>query len=516
MKYPISVQNFENLREEGYLYVDKTDLVYDLAQKHVCFLCRPRRFGKSLLLSTLEAYFLGKKHLFEGLKMMSLEKEWAQYPIFHLDFNGINFQKDGALEDALNAFVSAAEQQYGKDPFTQEFNYGFRFAYVLHQAYQQTGKRCVVLIDEYDKPLLDVMGEGLETTNREILKGFYSVFKSSDADLRFVMLTGVTKFSQVSVFSGFNQPLDISMHPDYEAICGITEEELHTVLAESVEELAKKLGATKDKMYEALKNSYDGYHFTSKLTDIYNPYSLFYAFSEGSVRPFWYSTGTPTYLAKLMESADVDLPTLLSKYYSPEYFVDYRASVQDPLAMLYQSGYLTIKEVAQQEDFSYVYKLDLPNTEVRRGLMELIGNRYFATKEDFGGIVREMYYCLRDYEMEKLHKMLKTYLSSIDYEMRKDKEYHFQYTLYLIFSLVSTYTVRLESHNSQGRADMIVETKNHIYIFEFKLGGSAKAALQQIEETGYANPYAMDARPIHKIGVSFGRKSGTIDDWKEV
>ncbi len=512
-KYPISVQSFENLREDGYLYVDKTDLVYDLAQKHVCFLCRPRRFGKSLLLSTLEAYFLGKKHLFEGLKIMSLENEWGQYPIFHLDFNGINFYEPDALLHRLNDAISAWESAYSLKQRSQ--NIGDRFADVLQQAYAQTGKRCVVLIDEYDKPLLDVMGEHQEEQNREILKGFYSVFKLADASLRFVMLTGVTKFSQVSVFSGFNQPLDISMHPDYETICGITEHELHTVLEDSVEKLANKLGATKEKMYDALKNSYDGYHFTSKLTDIYNPYSLFCAFSEGSVRPFWYSTGTPTYLAKLMESSDVDLPTLLSKYYSPEYFVDYRASVQDPLAMLYQSGYLTIKEVSQQEDFSYVYKLDLPNMEVRRGLMELIGNRYFASKEDFGGIVREMYYCLRDYDMEKLHKMLKTYLSSIDYEMRKDKEYHFQYTLYLIFSLVSTYAIRLEHHSSQGRADLIVETKNHIYIFEFKLGGSAKAALQQIEETGYATQYAMDARPVHKIGVSFGKKSGTIEEWKE-
>lgn len=365
---------------------------------------------------------------------MTLENEWAQYPIFHLDFNEINFFEKDALLWRLDNAISEWENNYNLPRKSQKI--GDRFADVLQQAYAKTGRRCVVLIDEYDKPLLDVMGEPQEEVNREILRGFYSVFKLTDASLRFVMLTGVTKFSQVSVFSGFNQPLDISMHPDYETICGITEEELHTVLEDSVVELANKLGATKEKMYEALKNSYDGYHFTSKLTDIYNPYSLFYAFSEGSLRPFWYSTGTPTYLAKLMEKADVDLPTLLSRYYSPEYFVDYRASVQDPLAMLYQSGYLTIKEVAQQEDFSYVYKLDLPNTEVKRGLMELIGNRYFAAKEDFGGIAREMYYCLRDYDMDKLHMMLKTYLSSIDYEMRKDKEYHFQYTLYLIFSLV--------------------------------------------------------------------------------
>ena len=262
MKYPISVQSFEYLREQKYLYVDKTDKVYDLAQKHVCFLCRPRRSGKSLLLSTLEAYFLGKKNLFEGLKMELLEHEWLAYPVFHLDFNGINFKQKGALEDALNTFVSSAEKIYGKDPYAQNFNYGYRFAYALHQAFMQTGQRCVVLIDEYDKPLLDVLGEESEAVHREILKGFYSVFKSSDPDLRFVLLTGVTKFLQISVFNGFNQPFDISMNSDYEALCGITEEELHTVLDGAVADLANKLGATETQMYLALKTLYDGYHFS--------------------------------------------------------------------------------------------------------------------------------------------------------------------------------------------------------------------------------------------------------------
>ena len=515
MKYPISVQSFEYLREHEYLYVDKTDMVFNLAQKHVCFLCRPRRFGKSLLLSTLEAYFLGKKELFEGLKVASLEQEWTQYPVFHLDFNGVNFNKSGALEDTLNTFISSAEKEYGKDPFAQNFNYGYRFGYVLHQAYIQTGQRSVVLIDEYDKPLLDVLGEDLEQVHREILKGFYSVFKNSDSDLRFVLLTGVTKFSQISVFSGFNQPFDISMNPDYEAICGITEEELHTVLKDAVSELSEKLGATTEQMYQALKTMYDGYHFSSKLLDVYNPFSLFYAFSEGNLRDFWYGSGTPTYLAKLMEDNNVDMMSLLSKNYSPEYFIDYRANTEEPLAMLYQSGYLTIKDVFRQEDFSYLYKLDFPNVEVSRGFLSLIGNRYFRAKEDFGGVAREMFFYLRDYEMEKLHTILKQYFSSIDYEMRKDKEYHFQYTLYLLFRLVSTFSVQVEHHNSQGRADMIVETKNHVYIFEFKLGGTAKVALQQIEHSNYAAPYLTDSRPLHKIGVAFGKKSGTIDEWKE-
>ena len=512
MKYPISVQSFEYLRENEYLYVDKTDMVYDLAQKHVCFLCRPRRFGKSLLLSTLEAYFKGKKDLFKNLKIEQLEHDWTQYPVFKLDFNGLNFSDPESLPHRLDDAVSDWEKEY--NIVTDKKNIGDRFANVLQRAYAQTGQRCVVLIDEYDKPLLDILGEHQEEINQEILKGFYSVFKLADDCLRFVILTGVTKFSQVSVFSGFNQPYDISMSSDYEAICGITEHELHTVLESSVEELADKLNATMEQMYGALKALYDGYHFSAKMTDIYNPYSLFYAFSEGNLRDYWYSTGTPEYLAKLLENANVDMPSLLSKNYSPEYFIDYRANTEDPLAMLYQSGYLTIKDVFQQEDFSRLYKLDFPNIEVSRGFLTLLGNRYFAAKEDFGGLARDMFVCLRDNDMDRLHAILKQYLSTVDYEMRKDKEYHFQYTLYLIFSLIATFYVSVERHTSQGRVDLIVESRDHIYIFEFKLDGTAKAALQQIEKNKYAVPYLTDPRPIHKIGVSFGRKSGTIDEWK--
>ena len=514
VKYPIGVQSFEVLRKEGFVYVDKTDLVHKLAQQHVCFLCRPRRFGKSLTLSTLEAYFLGKKELFHGLKIMELEHDWKQYPVFHLDFNGVNFHKEGALDDALNAFVSTIEERYGKDPYTQDFGYGSRLEYALSRAHKQTGNRCVVLIDEYDKPMLDVLGEELEETNREILKGFYSVFKRADEHLRFVMLTGVTKFSQVSVFSGFNQPLDISMSREFEAICGITEDELTEYFSEPIAQMAQEEEMTIEDVRHWLKSSYDGYHFSDALTDIYNPFSLLNVFFNRSMRPYWFSTGSPTYLIKLLSNNDVNIQTILSKWYEVQYFIDYRANREDPLAMLYQSGYLTIKEVRRSIGEPRKYRLDFPNKEVKQSFITALSNNYFASREDAGGVVRDLVDSLKEGNLDEMRKLMTQYLSSIDYAMRKDKEYHFQYTLYLIFSLMSTYSVKIEQHNSQGRADLIVETSQYVYIFEFKLDGKADEALAQIEDKQYAKPYMTDKRQIIKVGASFGRKSGTIDDWK--
>ena len=512
MKYPISIQSFEILREGGYVYVDKTDLIYSLAQNHVCFLCRPRRFGKSLMLSTLEAYFRGRKQLFEGLKIMQLESEWQEYPIFHMDFNGVNFHEPEALLYRLEDSIAAWEKAYAIQPINR--NIGDRFAYVLHQAKLQTGKGCVVLIDEYDKPLLDVLGEAQEQVNRDMLKGFYSVFKGSDADLRFVMLTGVTKFSQVSVFSGFNQPYDISLSSEYEALCGITKPELETYFAEPIAQLATLRQISVEQVYDSLKTLYDGYHFSPRMTDIYNPFSILNVLVKQSFGAYWFATGTPTYLAKLLEDNHTDIVSMLSKWYETSYFIDYRANTEDPLAMLYQSGYLTIKEVQMQQMGFDTYRLDYPNMEVKSGFVDMLSNRYFAG-DGYTVVIRQLVQSLGVADLDTFRKTLTAYLASVDYAMRKDKEYHFQYTLYLIFSLMSTYNVKVERHNSQGRADMIVETDKHVYIFEFKLDGTAKEALRQIEDTGYALPYANDARAIHKIGISFGKQSGTIDDWLE-
>lgn len=513
MKYPIGVQNFEVLREENYVYVDKTDLVYQLAQLHVCFLCRPRRFGKSLAISTLEAYFLGKKHLFQGLKIDKLEQEWKTYPVFHIDFNAADYAQSAALENTLADYISRWEKQYGVDVNTN-VSLGQRFASVLQKAHADTGVRAVVLVDEYDKPMLDVLSTPMEEQNRDTLKNFYSVFKLADADLRFVMLTGVTKFSQVSVFSGFNQPYDISMNANFETLCGITEHELDVAFDDVIQQMAQKFNLTVERMHAILKKFYDGYHFSPKLTDVYNPYSLLNAFANEELNHYWFQTGTPTYLIKLLSGTKTNMQQLLDRAYSSEYFIDYRADVEQPLPMLYQSGYLTIKEIFRQADGTLLYRLDYPNNEVKRGFVTMLSQDYFASVDTAKSVVQQMVDCLYNAEMDKLRDIMNAFLGSIDYEMRKDKEYHFQYTFYLIFSLLSTFVVRVEQHNSQGRADMVVETEKYIYIFEFKLDGTATDALQQIEDKQYALPYKLDKRPIYKIGASFGKQSGIIDDWE--
>ena len=354
MKYPIGIQSFEKIISDGYVYVDKTALIYDLVHDGtIYFLSRPRRFGKSLLVSTLKNYFLGRKELFRGLAIDSLEKEWVEYPVFHIDFNASDFTEPGTLETILNAKISVWEKEYGK--FEEASDLGNRFAYVLERAHERSGRRCVVLVDEYDKPILDVLDTDIKVTvaggerlledrNREILKGFYSVFKAADSDLQFVLLTGVTKFSQVSVFSGFNQPADISMDPRYEALCGITQGELEHYFSELINEMASGQGVTADEIKTALKRQYDGYHFGKKMVDVYNPFSLLNAFASQDIQDYWFRSGTPSYLVRLLSHTDENLDELTGRYYDPREFVDYKATVEKPLPMIYQSGYLTIKD----------------------------------------------------------------------------------------------------------------------------------------------------------------------------
>ena len=313
MRYPIGVQTFEEMINRNYVYVDKTALVYELAQGHICFLSRPRRFGKSLLISTLEAFFLGKKELFKGLKIEKLENDWEEYPVFRIDFAGGNYNNPEELQLKLESYISMWEQIYGKNEIYKTLS--DRFKYVLEEAEEQTGHKAVVLIDEYDKPMLDVLGTEQEQKNRETLKGFYGTFKAADAHLRFVLLTGVTKFSQVSVFSGFNQPEDISMDRRYDAICGITEDELYSYFAEPISEMAVRMEYTADEMKKVLKKQYDGYHFSNNLqADIYNPFSIINAFNKMELEDFWYKSGTPTYLAKLLEGHNVNMQKLTSAH----------------------------------------------------------------------------------------------------------------------------------------------------------------------------------------------------------
>ena len=514
MKYPIGIQSFETLIRGGYVYVDKTELIYNLAQEHVCFLSRPRRFGKSMLLSSLEAYFLGKKELFLGLAMEKLEKDWDVYPVFHIDFAHGNFRGRNSLTNILNTYLDNWERIYGKDEVRIEL--GDRFQYVLEQAYKKTGKKAVVLIDEYDKPLLDVLGEKEERDNRDILRAFYGTFKSTDASLRFVFLTGVTKFSQITVFSGFNQANDISLDSHYDSICGITESELYHTFTDPIKAMAKKSNCTEEEMKLILKKRYDGYHFSEEMLDIYNPFSLINAFHKNKLSDYWYQSGTPTYLVKLLDGHQVNLQKLTEKTYRPEYFVDYRADAENPLAMLYQSGYLTIKEYNPRYD---KYKLDFPNEEVKNGFITLIANGYFSDSDtDLDNWLEHLDEMLRNGDLNGIRDAYTSFLASIPYEADKDLkalnyETHFQYTFYLINRLLSCYTTLIEKHNSSGRADVVIESINDIYIFEFKVDRTAKEALDQIDEKQYSLPYLTDQRKLHRIGVNISSETRTVNEW---
>ncbi|MBU3807281.1 MAG: ATP-binding protein [Candidatus Phocaeicola faecipullorum] len=519
MKYPIGIQSFEQIIEDGYVYVDKTDLVYKLTHEgKIYFLSRPRRFGKSLLVSTLKNYYLGHKELFKGLKIDTLEKDWNVHPVFHVDFNGANFTVPGELEQKIRYHVSEWEKRYGLPCRKDELGIGDRFAEVLRAAHEQTGRRAVVLIDEYDKPILDVLDtdSSLEDRHRNVLKGFYSVFKVADSHLQFVLLTGVTKFSQVSVFSGFNQPDDISMDGRYETLCGITQDELCNYFSEPVRDMAAVYHCTEDEMMQRLKGQYDGYHFSDSLTDVYNPFSLLNAFNKKSIRDYWFSSGTPTYLIRLLAHFKENMNELTGKYYRTEEFIDYKADVEQPLPMIYQSGYLTIKDYNMRRN---TFLLDFPNNEVKNGFLTAIATSYLQPKKRVEGWIFDMLDALEAGEPDTLRTLFTSFLSSIPYTMRRkdderERERYFQYTFYLILRLISVYTVYVEKLQSHGRVDCVIETPQYVYIFEFKLDGTADEALRQIEEKGYAREYASDTRPLYKIGASFSSETGTIGEWK--
>ena len=514
MKYPIGIQTFEDIRRGNFVYVDKTALIHRLATEgKIYFISRPRRFGKSLLLSTLKAYFEGKRALFAGLAIAGLETEWTRYPVFHIDFNAKDFSKPGELEAYIEGFLSASERRYGKDEvFT---TMGDRFISVLSRAKEQTGRQAVVLIDEYDKPLLDVLDTPQEQVNRNILKAFYSTFKAADEHLRFVMLTGVTKFSQVSVFSGFNQPNDISMDDDYDTLCGITTEELHQTFAEPIRALAEKRGWTVERTKEELRQQYDGYHFSARMKGVYNPFSILNALSKKRMDDFWFKTATPTYLIRLMTHFNENLNEMLCRNYTAEEFEDYRADVERPLPMLYQSGYITIKGY----DMEYnEYRLDFPNREVSRGFLTLLTSHYLNPRELSGPWASEVSKSLKRGNLDKLRTQLTAFMAGIPYSLRRkqgaeEQERDFQYTFYLIMRLIGDYVVLAEHQQSQGRVDCVVLTPEYIYIFEFKRDGTARQALDQIHTAGYAREYRADPRAVYLIGCNFSTQTGTIDDW---
>ena len=528
MKYPIGIQSFETIRKGGYVYVDKTDLVYKLVQGHIYFLARPRRFGKSLLIDTLGCYFEGRRELFEGLKIMALEQEWAQYPVIRFDFNLGDKKAANGLRDYLLSVISKTETAYGIPPMISptegkpSTDVTLRFDHLIDELHQKTGRKVVVLIDEYDKPLLDLLETGnpddekMLAANRELLKNFFSVFKAADNHLRFVMLTGITKFSQVSLFSGFNQPDDISFERTYDTLLGITEDELYSVFSEPISELSVQSDCSEDELKQELKQRYDGYHFSERLVDVYNPFSILNAFKKMELDDYWFSTGTPSYLVWLVSKTNEDVMSFTQRYYKRQLFVDYKADTEMPLPMFFQSGYLTIK--AFNREFK-TFLLDFPNNEVREGMVTLLANHYLQPASDPSSWLQDMVGAMRDGDLELVRKLFTAFLAETPYSMRpkkdqKDRELYFHYTFYLLMRLISCYTVYTEKQLSEGRADCIVETPKYVYIFEFKLDGTADEALQQILDRGYAKAYEADSRTLYKIGASFSSKTGTIEDWR--
>ena len=422
MKYPIGIQSFDQIIERGYVYVDKTNLIYRLVNEgKIYFLSRPRRFGKSLLVSTLKSYFLGRKDLFNGLAISSLETEWTEHPVFHIDFNSTNFAKEVTLEQKINFMLNSWSTQYGLPSQEGKIDLGDRFVEILSGVHKITGQPAVVLIDEYDKPLLDVLDvdKNLEEYNRNILKAFYSVFKAADEHLRFVLLTGVTKFSQVSVFSGFNQPKDISLDTRYEALCGITQDEIDSCFTDAISEMAEEYSCSFEEMRAQLKRQYDGYHFSRKMTDIYNPFSLLNALDSKSLEDYWFRSGTPTYLIRLLNHFNENVNELTGKYYSPSEFIDYKADVERPLPMIFQSGYLTIK--GYDMDFN-TFLLDFPNNEVKNGFLTLVASSYLTPEEETEGWIRSVVVAMRKGDVKTLQTMFTSFLASIPYTIRRKED----------------------------------------------------------------------------------------------
>ena len=513
-KLPIGIQTFEKLREENYLYVDKTAMVYKIASNSTpYFLSRPRRFGKSLLISTFEAYFQGHKDLFHGLAIEKLETQWEEYPVLHMDLNARKYEIAGDLIAMLNQYLEKWELKYGAEK--QERSPEERFAYVIEQAYAQTGKQVVVLIDEYDKPLLQALSdEKLTEEYRRILKAFYGVLKSADRYLRFVFLTGVTKFAQISVFSDLNQLQDISTWPDYSSLCGITKEELLTTFTPEIERLGVSNGMDFDTTLEQMTKLYDGYHFYPHCEGVFNPFSVLNACKSKILDNFWFQTGTPTFLVHILQKTKYDLRTLLNGIEAPSsVFSEYRVDSNNPIPLIYQSGYLTIKGF--NERFRS-YLLEFPNDEVRYGFINFLVPFYTGViNDDQGFYIGKFVNELESGDYDAFLTRLQAFFADFPYELNEQTERHYQVVFYLVFKLMGQFT-QVEVQSARGRADAVVKTPQYIYVFEFKLHDTAEAALKQIDEKDYLIPYQADGREVIKLGVEFSAEKRNINRWLTV
>ncbi len=505
------MQSFEAVRKANYLYVDKTKHLERLVTTNkYYFLSRPRRFGKSLFLSTLKAYFLGKKELFKGLYIETVEKDWKEYPVLYLDLNSGIYDSEERLLNNLNYHLSEWEEQYNIQ--TKFVNPEDRLSNIIKTAVKQTGKQVVVLVDEYDKPLLQTIdNEELHDKFKGILKGVYSVLKSCDEYIRFGFLTGVTKFSKISLFSDLNNLMDISLDENYTDICGITEEEIKTNFKEHLQAFAEKENTTKEDILLQLKAMYDGYHFSKNTdVDIYNPFSLINSLTRREFENYWFQTGTPTFLIKLLQENDYDLKDLSEGNITARDLTSKESMLSAPVALFYQSGYLTIKDYNKK---SGAYKLGYPNKEVEESFLDFILPKYMHTNENASfSYVEKMYENLENGEIEDFLKTMKTFFASVPYDLIKDTENHYQTVIFIICKLIG-FIVEAEYKIVNGRIDMIVRTDNFLYLFEFKFDKSAKEALQQIDSKDYPLAFQQDERKLYKIGVNFSSQTKNIDEY---
>ena len=511
--YPIGMQTFSEIREEDFLYVDKTEYIYRMTHTSgkYFFLARPRRFGKSLLVSTMQSYFEGKKELFKGLAVEKLEKEWTEYSVLHFDMSGGKHMEPEQLELYLGYILEDQEKKWGiNEPRIGANN---RLIDLINTAYEKSGKQVVVLIDEYDAPMLDVAHEKEQLdVLRNIMRNFFSPLKYSEAKMRFVFLTGITKFSQVSIFSELNNITNVSMDDEYAGICGITKEELLENMSDDIDMLADALGYSREMMIAKLKENYDGYHFSKKSPDVFNPYSLLNCFSKKELGAFWFSSGTPTYLINMLRQFGV-LPTEIapteavsSSFNAPT------ENMKTITPLLYQSGYVTIKKYDPE---TRIYTLDIPNKEIKVGLFDnLLPNYVDGVSAERGNVaIAKMALLIGKRNMDGALHLLQDFLGTVPYCNVTNYEGHYQQMLYIIFTLLTNYLVDVEVHTPRGRVDIVLLTKTDLYVVELKLNTSAQAAMQQINLKNYRQRFALCGLPITKVGINFDSTQGTIEDW---
>ena len=511
--YPVGIQTFERIRKENKLYIDKTEYIYRMTHSGGCyfFLSRPRRFGKSLLVSTFESYFSGKKELFEGLAIEKLEQEWMEYPVLHFDMSGGKHMEKEQLEDYLSNRLEAEERKWGTTHSKRGVN--DRLTELITTAYEISGKQVVVLIDEYDAPMLDVAHERKTLDElRNVMRNFYSPLKMCEPMLRFVFLTGITKFSQVSIFSELNNIKNISLDDEYAGVCGITKEELLTQMSEDIDMLAEAQGMTREETIAKLKENYDGYHFSPASPDVFNPYSLLNCFDDKNFGAYWFSSGTPTYLINMLRKFKV-LPAKIGRSLARSSAFDAPTeNLKTITPLLYQSGYITIKGY---DKMSQLFTLDLPNKEIKVGLFESLLPYYlegmYAEEGDVA--IAQMSVLIRQGDMDGALRLFQEFLGTVPYCNNTNYEGHYQQVLFIIFTLLTHFVVDVEVHTPNGRVDVVMETEDTLYLIELKLNKSAQSAMQQINLKQYGQRFARCGKPIVKVGVNFDAKKGNIEDW---